>query len=183
MRGSKVLSLRINLRGNFSFVKSFSYASSSFNKELSTGQISEMLANIQKSLADGGVGIGNPVGYVPGATREEIFRVYQLAGDLQAPVFTHIRKGGVMAIQQVISDAVLTNAPLHIVHINSMTLSEIELAIEMVNTAQKRGFDITTELYPYTAASTDLSSVLFDEGWQERFGMIYDLHGLLLVKG
>ncbi len=160
--------------GNFSFVKSFSYASSSFNKELSTGQISEMLANIQKSLADGGVGIGNPVGYVPGATREEIFRVYQLAGDLQAPVFTHIRKGGAMAIQQVISDAVLTNAPLHIVHINSMTLSEIELAIEMVNTAQKRGFDITTELYPYTAASTDLSSVLFDEGWQERFGMNFN---------
>ncbi len=160
--------------GNFSFVKSFSYAASSFNKELSARQIAEMLANIKKSLADGGVGIGNPVGYVPGATREEIFRVYQLAGDLQAPVFTHVRKGGAMAVQQVISDAVLTNAPLHIVHINSMTLGEIELAIEMVNTAQKRGFDITTELYPYTAASTDISSVLFNEGWQSRFGMSYN---------
>ncbi len=160
--------------GNFSFAKSFSYAASSFNKELSARQIAEMLANIKKSLADGGVGIGNPIGYVPGATREEIFRLYQLAGDLQAPVFTHVRKGGAMAVQQVISDAVLTNAPLHIVHINSMTLGEIELAIEMVNTAQKRGFDITTELYPYTAASTDISSVLFNEGWQSRFGMSYN---------
>ncbi len=159
------------LKQNFNFIKTLPYVAPSFNKELSDTQIAKMLDNIRKSLADGGVGIGVPVGYVPGASREEIFRVYQLAASLQAPVFTHIRKGGVMAVQQVISDAVLTNAPLHIVHINSMTLSEIELAIEMVNTAQKRGFDITTELYPYTAASTDIASALFDEGWQQRFGM------------
>ena len=159
---------------NFNFIKTLAYVAPSFDKELSDAQLAKMLDNIRQSLADGGVGIGVPVGYVPGAGREEIFRVYQLAGSLQAPVFTHIRKGGVMAVQQVISDAVLTNAPLHIVHINSMTLSEIELAIEMVNTAQKRGFDITTELYPYTAASTDLASALFDEGWQQRFGMEFN---------
>ena len=171
----KLLQLEESIaKGNFNFMTTLPFVAPSFDKELSNKQIAEMLDNIRKSLADGGIGVGIPVGYIPGATREEVFRIFQLAGDLQTPVFTHIRKGGVMAVQQVISDAVLTNAPLHIVHINSMTLGEIELAIEMVNTAQKRGFDITTELYPYTAASTDLASALFNKGWQERFGMDFN---------
>jgi len=55
-----------------------------------------------------------------------------------------------------------------------MALGEIGLAIEMVNTAQSKGFDITTELYPYTASSTSLESAIFDEGWQERMGISYD---------
>ena len=56
-------------------------------------------------------------------------------------------------MQEVISDAMLTKAPLHIVHINSSTLGDIGLAIEMVNKAKKQGYDITTELYPFTAGS------------------------------
>jgi dihydroorotase len=45
--------------------------------------------------------------------------------------------------------------------------------IAMVAGAQKRGLDVTTECYPYTAASTDLESALFDEGWQDRMGISY----------
>lgn len=37
----------------------------------------------------------------------------------------------------------------------------------------KKGFDISTELYPYTAASTSLQSAMFDEGWQQRLGISY----------
>ena len=104
---------------------------------------------------------------------EEVFRVYQLAGELKATIFTHVREGGIMAVQQAIADAVLTGAPLHIVHINSATLGQIDFAIEMVQAAKNKGFDITTELYPYTAASTLLQSALFNEGWQERLGISY----------
>jgi N-acyl-D-aspartate/D-glutamate deacylase len=42
-----------------------------------------------------------------------------------------------------------------------------------VASAQKRGLDITTELYPYTAASTSLESAIFDEGWKEKLGITY----------
>ena len=133
-----------------------------------------LLDHIRSSLADGGIGIGMPVGYLLGATRDEVFKVYQLAGELQAPIFTHVRKGKTMAIQQAISDAVITRAPLHIEHINSMALDEIKLAIEMVTLAQKRGFDITTEIYPYTAGSTGIESPMFNEGWQDRMGISYN---------
>jgi hypothetical protein len=32
---------------------------------------------------------------------------------------------------------------------------------------------VTTEVYPYTAASTYLQSAMFDPGWQERIGVSY----------
>lgn len=147
---------------------------------LPSEEIPNMLMKIRLALEEGGLGIAMPVGYLPGASREEVFRVYQLAGELQVPIITHVRNGGTISIQQAISDASITNAPLHVVHVNSMALDEIELAIEMVNTAQKRGFNITTEMYPYTAGSTSLESAVFDEGWQERLGIGY--HDLQWVK-
>ena len=146
------------------------YGYENLNKE----QTARLLEYISASLDEGGIGIGIPVGYLPGATREEVFEIYKLAGEKKVPIISHVREGGAIAVQQAISDAVVTNAPLHVVHINSVTLSEIDLAIEMINTAQKRGFDITTEIYPYTAASTSLESALFDEGWQDKFGISYD---------
>jgi Amidohydrolase family len=140
---------------------------------LSQAEINKALAYIKESLEKGGIGIGVPVAYVPAAKPDEVFQVYQLAASLQALIFTHVREGGIMAVQQVIADAILTGAPLHIVHINSSTLGQIYLGIEMVQTAQRKGYNITTELYPYPAASTGLQSALFDEGWQQRLGISY----------
>jgi len=145
----------------------------SYTVTLSPEQINKTIENIKNSLAEGGIGIGVPIGYLPKVKPEEVFRVYQLAGAMQATIFTHVREGGIAAVQQAISDAVLTGAPLHIVHINSTTLGQIHLAIEMIQTAKSKGFDVTTELYPYTAGSTLLQSALFDEGWQERLGISY----------
>ena len=142
-------------------------------ESLSQDQINKTLENIKQSLAEGGIGIGVPVAYVPASKPEEVFRVFQLAASLQALVYTHVREGGIIAIQQVIADAMLTGAPLHIVHINSSTLGQIGLGIEMVQTAQRKGYSITTELYPYPAGSTGLQSAVFDEGWQQRLGISY----------
>ncbi len=142
-------------------------------KSLTPGEIPAMLDHVLSQLYAGGVGIGLPIGYFPKATPEEDFRLYQFAGENQAPIFSHVREGGFIAIQQAIANAMLTRAPLHIVHINSMALGDIELGIEMVHRARKQGYDITTEMYPYTAASTALQSALFDTGWQEAFGIGY----------
>lgn len=48
------------------------------------------------------------------------------------------------------------------------------MALDMVKQAQARGFDISTEVYPYTAASTAIQSALFSPGWQQRLGITYD---------
>ncbi len=142
-------------------------------KSLSEEQSKTMLSNIKSELDAGGIGIGVPIGYFPGAKTEEVYRVYQLAAQQQTTIISHVREPNLTAIQQAISDAVLTGAPLHIVHLNSMALGQINLGIEMVQAAQKKGFEITTEVYPYTAASTRLQSNIFSDGWKERLSIDY----------
>jgi dihydroorotase len=160
--------------GESSFDSLFSKIRISYSDTLSPEQMSKTLENIRNSLDEGAIGIGVPIGYLPIVKEEEVFRVYQLAGELKAPIFTHVRPAGITSIQQAIADAILTGAPLHIVHINSASLGKIYFATELVQTAKNRGFDVTTELYPYTAASTLLQSAVFDEGWQERLGISYN---------
>lgn len=140
---------------------------------LSEEAIQRMKPIIEDGLADGALGIGVPVGYYPGATHGEIYRVYETAAIYQAPIFSHTRGFGMPGIQEAIANATTSGAPLHIVHANSLSLSEIQVTLDMVASAQKRGLDVTTEVYPYTAASTSLESAIFDEGWQEKLGISY----------
>lgn len=138
-----------------------------------TKEMEGTLELLDKELKAGALGIGVPIGYYPGATREEVYNVYEFAAARKTMIFTHVREGKALAIQQAIADASTTGAALHIVHLNSMSLDEIGLTLRMVANAQKQGLDITTELYPYTAGSTSLESAIFDEGWQQRLGITY----------
>ncbi len=140
---------------------------------LAESELARLPGVLTEGLTEGALGIGSAVGYFPAATRDEVFRVYQLAAGHNAPVFTHVREGGISAIQEVLSNAAVTGAPLHIVHMNSMVLGDISVALEMVASAQSQGLDVTTEVYPYTAASTYLESAMFDPGWQERLAVSY----------
>ena len=128
---------------------------------------------VDHELAGGALGIGVPVGYYPGATHGEIFHIYAIAAKKGVPIFSHTRGFGMPGIQEAISNATTTGASLHIVHANSLSLGEIETTLAMVESAQKNGLDITTEVYPYTAASTSLESAIFDEGWKDELGISY----------
>lgn len=142
-------------------------------QSLTPEEIAVMPAHFERELSAGALGIGVPVGYYPGAKHGEIFQVYAYAASRQVPVFSHTRGFGMPGIQEAISNATTTGAPLHIVHANSLSLGEIQVTLDMVSAAQARGLDVTTELYPYTAASTSLESAIFDDGWQEKLGISF----------
>jgi hypothetical protein len=141
---------------------------------IETHEMNAVLDNIKSSLSEGGIGVGIPIGYLPGTNPAEMYQVFKLAGELNALVFTHVRQPDILSIQEVIANAILTKAPLHIVHINSMALGNIHMALDMVNAAQLKNFDITTELYSYTAASTRIQGAMFEDGWQKRLGISYE---------
>ncbi len=136
-------------------------------------EIKDMMGLLEAELEAGALGIGVPVGYYPGSTRGEIYRVYELAAQKEVLVYSHTRGFGLPGIQEALANAAAAGAPLHIVHLNSLSLGEIEVALDMIASAQKQGVNITTELYPYTAASTSLESAIFDEGWQESLQISY----------
>jgi hypothetical protein len=160
-------------RGELQLENLFNFIRPSYSISLDPEQTGRMLSFLRSDLNEGAIGIGLPIGYVTAAKADELYQVYKFSGETGATIFTHVREPGMLSIQEAIADAVLTGAPLHIVHINSMSLAQIPLAISMIQQAQRKGFDITTEMYPYTAASTLLQSALFNEGWRERLSMDY----------
>ena len=95
------------------------------------------------------------------------------------PCFVHLREGdpatggSVAALQEVIADAAATGASLHVVHVTSMGQRDTPFLLELIHGARQRGLDVTTEAYPYTAASTAIQSAVFDPGWQQRMGITY----------
>ena len=138
----------------------------------------QILGLIRRGLDEGAPGIGMGIAYIPLATRAEILEIFRLAAERQAVIYVHMRNGGpvepgvVDALQEIIADATVSGASVHVVHITSMGLRETPLCLEMISDARRKGIDITTEAYPYTAGMTDLSSAIFDEGWQGRQGGI-----------
>jgi N-acyl-D-aspartate/D-glutamate deacylase len=143
-------------------------------------QLSEMLADLEKGLDDGALGIGAIIQHTPGARREEILKLFELASRRAVPVFAHVRfmggvepGSGLEAVQEVLANAASTGASLHILHVPSSCLGQTPVCLEAIEGAHRRGVDVSTEAYAYTAASTAITAATFDPGWQERLGISY----------
>jgi dihydroorotase len=76
-------------------------------------------------------------------------------------------------MQEVVANAVATGASLHIVHVTSTGLVQTPECLRLIDGARKRGIDVTTEAYPYTAGMTGIETAIFDEGWQQKLGVGY----------
>jgi dihydroorotase len=147
-------------------------------RKASRSEVDVMIARLDRRLADGALGIGMGPAYTPAAGREELLRVFELAARRKALAFIHMRSAGevepggsIDALQEVLANVAATGASVHIVHIGSNGLGQTPRLLAMIDGARARGLDVTTEVYPYTAASTYLQSALFDPGWQERFSI------------
>jgi N-acyl-D-aspartate/D-glutamate deacylase len=143
-------------------------------------QIQRIRERLKRELTAGALGIGMGIQYTPGATRLEVIQMFRVAAENHVPIFTHVRSAGriepgssIEAVSEVIGAAAVTGASLHIVHINSSCLKDSMECLTMVAGARTRGLDITTEAYPYTAGMTDLTSALFNPGWQDKLGIDY----------
>jgi dihydroorotase len=143
-------------------------------------ELARMNDLMDRGFREGALAEGMGINYTPGASRPEILEMFRTAAKHHASVHVHLRysgllepETGVAALEEVIAAAATTGAPLHAVHITSMGLQYTPQLIDMVVGAQKNHLDVTTECYPYIASSTFLQSAVFDEGWQEKYGITY----------
>jgi dihydroorotase len=140
----------------------------------------EIVRRMEQSIRAGSIGLGFGIAYTPGAARDEIFRLFQLGARERVPSFVHVRSSGpsvnggtLDAMEEVIANAATTGASIHIVHVTSSSARQTPVVLEMIRGARARGLDVTTELYPYEAASTGLQTAIFDPGWQDRIEISY----------
>jgi N-acyl-D-aspartate/D-glutamate deacylase len=143
-------------------------------------EIDEMKQRLEQGLKRGAVAVGFGIQYTPNASRWEILEMFRVAARYGASCHVHMRHAGVkepgssiQALEEVISAAAITGAPLHVVHIQSTGGPATPKLLQMIAEAKTRKLDVTTECYPYIAGMTDIKSAIFDEGWQEVFGIDY----------
>jgi predicted amidohydrolase len=144
------------------------------HKVASPSDIAEIARRIDEGLRQGAVAVGLGPSYTSAATPWEILEMFRVAGRHRAPVHVHIR-GGMTGLEEVITGAFITGAPVHVVHINSSSLALTREMLQIIAEARARGLDITTEAYPYAAGMTEIQSANYD-GWEkwpdERFATI-----------
>jgi N-acyl-D-aspartate/D-glutamate deacylase len=143
-------------------------------------EIAEMKARLENGLRRGAVAVGFGIQYVPQASHWEILEMFRVAAKFNASCHVHLRNAGlkepassVQALEEVIAAAAITGAPLHVVHIQSTGGKATPQLLKIIAEARARGLDVTTECYPYIAGMTDIKSAIFNEGWQEVFGIDY----------
>jgi len=143
------------------------------------GEIAECKRQIEQGLRQGAAGVGMGMHYTPAASRWEILEMFRVAARFHAACFVHLRSVGeesVPALEEVLAASTITGAPLHVCHITSSGLRATPRLLQMIAEARARKLDVTTELYPYTAAMTAIESAAFDPGWQSLLGI--DFHDL-----
>ncbi|WP_109468670.1 amidohydrolase family protein [Albibacillus kandeliae] len=144
-------------------------------------QTEEICALVRQGLDEGAIGIGIPNGYAPGAGMKEMVGVCSLAYEYNTPTFTHIAymsnidpRSSVDSYVRLIGLAGATGAHMHICHLNSTSLMDIENVVGLVEKAQEQGLPVTTEAYPYGTGATVVSAGFFmDPDFKARTGSDY----------
>mgnify|MGYP000377385567 CR=1 FL=1 len=172
-----------------------SFKEPSWQEEVATDeQLARITKLVEEGLDQGGLGVGFLLGYAPGSGRKEYYKISELAAKRGLPTYTHARflsmiepNSSFEGMAEIVSVAAGTGVHAHIVHMNSMSLRDIEMIAPLVANAQAKGVKITTEAYPYGAGSTGIGAAMFKgPKWRERIGGVtahnFDVGGKRLTE-
>jgi N-acyl-D-aspartate/D-glutamate deacylase len=132
----------------------------------SQAQLDEIARSIETGLDEGAICIGAGFPYTPAATREELLAVFAIAAKARTPVHVHIHPS-VGGLEDAISLARETGAPLQVVHLNSAALDQTPVMLATIDAARARGQDVTAEAYPYAAGMTEIQSATIQDIYRD----------------
>lgn len=138
------------------------------NRPASTGELDRMKGLLEEGLQAGAIGLSLGLMYAPGSytSREELAELCSVLPGYDGLLATHIRGEGnslIPSIEEVIWLAETCGVSLQISHLKAAGRSNwgrVTRAMELVEDARSRGLDVTCDVYPYTAGSTTLTSLL-----------------------
>jgi N-acyl-D-amino-acid deacylase len=138
------------------------------NRPASTGELDRMKGLLEEGLQAGAVGLSLGLMYAPGSytSREELAELCSVLPGYDGLLATHIRGEGnslIPSIEEVVWLAETCGVSLQISHLKAAGRSNwgsVTTAMELVEDARARGLDVTCDVYPYTAGSTTLTSLL-----------------------
>ncbi|WP_460066015.1 amidohydrolase family protein [Streptomyces sp. YKOK-I1] len=144
----------------------------------SPDDIRRILDILEGDLELGALGIGVLLGYAPDSAHREYLEVARLAARHGVPTFTHARHGNdaepgtaLQGVQEVVAAGLGTGAHMHLCHMNSTSLRQIDVVTELVGNARARGVQVTTEAYPYGASMTAIGAAFLHPDNLPRLGI------------
>jgi N-acyl-D-aspartate/D-glutamate deacylase len=149
-------------------------AADAARKKASDAEVQQIAREVERGLRRGAVGVGFGLAYTPAASTWEILEMFRVAARYQAAAFVHLRGASSAGsadreegLLEVIADSAVSGAPVHVAHINSTAQDAVQRMLGIIEDARRRGVDVTTEAYPYTAGMTRIESFLFDS-WADK---------------
>ncbi|MFF2093705.1 amidohydrolase family protein [Paenibacillus sp. NPDC058174] len=138
------------------------------NRPATKSEIERMKELLEEGLQAGAIGLSIGLLYAPGSytSREELAELCSVLPKYDGLLSTHIRGEGnnlLPSVQEVIWIAEKAGISLHISHLKAAgkaNWGKALDALELVEDARARGMDVTVDVYPYSAGSTTLTTVL-----------------------
>jgi N-acyl-D-amino-acid deacylase len=131
-------------------------------------QMKHMQAETIKAIEAGAIGLSTGLIYPPGsyASTEELVELTRVVGDRGGFYFSHIR-GEAETLLEAVAEAIRigreTGAAVQVSHFKAadrQNWDKSAQALKLIDTARSEGLDVSVDMYPYTAGSTTLVSML-----------------------
>ena len=124
---------------------------------------------MERALGDGALGVSLGLGYAPECfcTTEELIHTLEPLRGQDIPLTVHMRQEGAgvcTSVEEMLAVARTLRIPLHISHLKAMGRDswgkKIPRALALLEQARQEGLDVSCDVYPYTAGSTQLLHIL-----------------------
>lgn len=140
-----------------------------YAEQLTDGDFSAIHRSMERALGDGAFGVSLGLGYAPECfydTKGLIRALEPLRGG-NIPLTVHMREEGSAvnaAVEEMLTVAAALRCPLHISHLKAMGKRnrgiKIPAVLRRLEQARGEGMDVTCDVYPYTAGSTQLLHIM-----------------------
>jgi N-acyl-D-amino-acid deacylase len=146
-----------------------------FRRAATASEIARMEALVEQEMRDGAIGLSSGLEYEVGsyASTEEVIALARVAARHSGFYISHIRDEAdrtIEAVREAIAIGERAKLPVQITHIKLGTVGVWGKAQEVVATieaARKRGVDVTADVYPYLAWSSNLKVLVPNKQWTD----------------
>jgi N-acyl-D-amino-acid deacylase len=144
-----------------------------FRRPASPAEIVRLEALVAQEMRSGAIGLSSGLEYEVGsyASTEEVVSMARVAAKHGGFYISHIRDEAdksMEAIREAIAVGEKAKLPVQITHLKLGTVGvwgKASEVIAMIDAARKRGVDVTADVYPYLAWSSNLKVLVPDKQW------------------
>jgi N-acyl-D-aspartate/D-glutamate deacylase len=138
------------------------------NRAPTEAELNRMRRLVEEAMTDGAVGLSTALIYPPGtyATTDELVEMAKVAGRFGGLYLTHMRNES-HAVLDAIKESMLigerAGVPVHVFHLKAAgqeNWPRMQQAVDLIQSARNRGFDVTADIYPYIRNGLGLSALI-----------------------